>query len=182
MPTIKWTNGAKLYFSSFQNWYPYQSFGQKSSSAIPFTLSPIQEMRLLHCQLQHGKCTLNSSSTYFHLIFFFHNFWTWRFPFDWENPFGYLNAVMLEYLFTICIASFIGSLAILGISSYLLGIAIVKDMKYNLYLMNDNAKIKAKRLITVEQFSDFIKLHSMAKKLSGNFHNPLKFTETDFPI
>lgn len=92
---------------------------------------------------------------------------TW-FPFDWKNPAGYCVAVILEYLMTICISYFVGSLAILGISTYILMLAMIKDIKYRLYSINENAKADKNKnpTATVEQFSDFIQMHSMTKQLS----------------
>lgn len=163
---------------SFQKWCLYLSFGQKSSSAFLFTSLAIQEMMLLWCQRQRGKFTiLFEISNINHLrklfiglfpyMHFCFCFWTWRFPFDWKNPIGYSCAVILEYLMTACIANFVGSLAILGISTYLMGAAINKDIRRNLHSINDNTEIKKNRLIIIEQFSDFIQIHSMAKQLSN---------------
>lgn len=68
---------------------------------------------------------------------------------------------------TICISCFIGSLACLGIASYIMGAAVMGDIKRNLHSINDNAKInRYQPSKIIEQFSDFIPFHSMTKELS----------------
>lgn len=90
-------------------------------------------------------------------------------PFDWRNPVGYSVVVSLQYFMTVWIGCFVGSIATLGVSSYLIGVAVADDIKGHLYAINDNAKTKRTRLTAVEQFSDFIENHTFVKQLSAGY-------------
>lgn len=110
-----------------------------------------------------SKLSYINRMSYFYTFF---DVWIRRFPFNSKSPTGYSLAVIIEYLITTCMCYFVGSLFILGISSYLMVIPVMKDIKVSLCSINDIAKSHKDQLATIKQFSDFIPFHSWAKQLS----------------
>lgn len=99
--------------------------------------------------------TLNSDSSF-------------RIPFDWQNPLGYLIAVAFQYTGAVCCSIFIFSASFLGIGCYLFLKAIItKVITNDLKLINENAAASnTKRFLTLNLFADFIQTYSTLKKLS----------------
>lgn len=89
-----------------------------------------------------------------------------RFPWNWKNPFGFLIAIAIQNaLFSY--ALMIGAcLVAFGIGAYLYEIAVSNCIKGSLFAINRNTQAKADQSILLEQFIEFLKLHSNAKQLS----------------
>lgn len=84
----------------------------------------------------------------------------------------------------------------LAISSYVYAIALSKTVKGNLFPIHRTTHAKADQSILFEQITEFLKLHSEAKRLNNNlrlaiqfflvfhhfFHCPLLFFQSDQPF
>lgn len=79
---------------------------------------------------------------------------------------GYSVAVFLEYVIAICLGYLVGSLVTLVVTGYFLATALLKDIKDILNSIDANSKTEKNRPKLIEQFSDFIEVHSFAKQLS----------------
>lgn len=94
-----------------------------------------------------------------------------RFPFAWNNPFGYLIAVTVEYTTCAC-EYFLGACTLaLAIGTFWIAISMTKEIQQILLIINDEAKEKK---IQSEQlnvlFSEFIDAHGIVKQLSIKFN------------
>lgn len=93
---------------------------------------------------------------------------TLRFPFDTNNPIGYLFAFCLQYFIVNCFAFFATNLLSTLVGSFLIGIALTNDMKNDPKLMNNFAKMRKNRLQTMRQkIYDFVEFNSTVKQLSN---------------
>lgn len=90
-----------------------------------------------------------------------------RFPFDTDNPTGYLIAFSIQYI--LVLNTILNVMCTLTFTVSFFGIlnALVKDIKGDLQSIDASAKIKTKRLLIVKQFNELIDLHSNAKQLSA---------------
>lgn len=96
-----------------------------------------------------------------------------RFPFNRKNLIGYLITVALEFIVIKYFAFFMGSVAALGVGSYLVVAALVRDTYYCLQLINTSSEDKKNRSKAVKSLAEFIEMQSMLKKLSKSyFLNP----------
>lgn len=89
-----------------------------------------------------------------------------RFPFDWNNPIGYLIAFVIQYIiiaYEFCLTSC--ALAV-GIGSLWLAILATKDIRRILNLINDKAQTN---VIQSNDLIDFIEAHGAIKQLSRSF-------------
>lgn len=85
-----------------------------------------------------------------------------RFPFDWKNPFGYLIAVITEYMIVMSSVLTAGSALTCGIGFYLFIIAMSKNIKANLRSMDRKADRKRRNHI-LKQLIEFLAFHSRVK-------------------
>lgn len=66
-----------------------------------------------------------------------------RFPFDWSNPFGYLIAIILEYIITAYIYVIIACTLSLAIDGYWFAYAATNEFQRFLPLINEKAQANA---------------------------------------
>lgn len=96
-----------------------------------------------------------------------------RYPFDWRNPLGYLYAVAFQYIACVYVFTFLSCAIFFGIGAFLLAVSIIKVVRNDLKLFNENALADENRLLILKRLIDFIENHSAVKKLSvssQNFH------------
>lgn len=88
-----------------------------------------------------------------------------RFPFDINNPVGYLIAFTLQYIVFACMFINIACFASTGIGSYMFAIGITKDVRSVLNPINDIGKTRQNQAEIEKQLSEFVVQHSLGKKL-----------------
>lgn len=103
-----------------------------------------------------------------------------RFPFDWKNPVGYVFAFIVEYSIASSLFWCIGSMAIFGIESYLISVAITNDVESNLRLIIESAKSRKNHSKTMALIKEFIETYSTFKQLIKShrilvFHDQIGF-------
>lgn len=86
-----------------------------------------------------------------------------RFPFDWQNPFGFLVAIVAEYAMFLYGFTIGGCVFVLAIGSFLYAISLSRDNKDSLCTITRNSQAKTDRSILWEQLT---KLHANSKQLS----------------
>lgn len=89
-----------------------------------------------------------------------------RFPFDWRNPYGYLAAVLIQYVGTFYLFVFATGTLPLAFGGYMLARTVAKDMMMCLNSINDSVHIRANELEINSKFSSFLKMHSDVLELS----------------
>lgn len=90
-----------------------------------------------------------------------------RFPFDWQNPFGFLVAIALQYALTTYTFMIASPIIAMAIASHLYAIALSKVIKGSIFFINRSAQAKkTDQSICLEQIVEFLELHSSAKQLS----------------
>lgn len=89
-----------------------------------------------------------------------------RFPFDINNPFGYLVAFTLQYIVFACMFINIACFASTGIGSWMFAIAYTKDIRNVLNQIDGIAENPKNQTEIKEKLSEFIVQHSLGKKLS----------------
>lgn len=100
-------------------------------------------------------------------MFFFSFIVHWRFPFDTKNPIGYLVGVVLQYNLLMYAAFIVACSASLGISSHLLVMLAIKDIKSILRSINELSKTKSDEQLNIsKEFTEFIQMHSTMKQFS----------------
>lgn len=95
----------------------------------------------------------------------------WRFPFDTENPFGYLAACSLQYIHLAFESFFVSNLISLAIGAYLYAMTAIDDLKGILRSINVNCvktKTNDERRLALNQIREFVDMHSALKQLSNN--------------
>lgn len=90
-----------------------------------------------------------------------------RFPFDTNNPIGYLLAVVLQYYLTKNIILFVATVISSLVGNFFIGKAFANDMTNDLKLINDSVKVKTNRMQAIKQLCEFIEFHSTVKELSN---------------
>lgn len=90
----------------------------------------------------------------------------WRFPFDWNNPIGYVVALFIEYI-TVVAATVI-ALAIVTpiIASCIMIISLTKEVKYSVREIRKCVASKENRLKVNDLFPGLIEFHSDAIRVS----------------
>lgn len=93
-----------------------------------------------------------------------------RFPFDYNNPIGYLFAVIVEYIIIgheyFVIACTLG----LGIGAFWFAVSATKEIRHTLNLINNEVKAKTNHSVELKiLFSEFINAHATVKQLSMPF-------------
>lgn len=90
-----------------------------------------------------------------------------RFPFDWNNPIGYLIAVTLEYIILAYEFFVVACLVGLGIGANLLGILVIKDIQSIVQSINSEAKATKNQSNDLKiLFSEHIDAQRVASQLS----------------
>lgn len=90
-----------------------------------------------------------------------------RFPFDTNNPIGYVFAAILQYQvlkYNLLIAANVLP-TLIGV--FFIAIALTNDIKNDLNSINENAKMEDNRLeMMMKQLCKFIEFHSTLKQFS----------------
>lgn len=86
-----------------------------------------------------------------------------RCPFDWRNPFGYVIAFFIQYMFNFYVSYVAVSLSCFMIGTYWMLVSVAKDLKYMLFAINRNMENQNALLL---EFSELIRLHSDSKQFS----------------
>lgn len=107
---------------------------------------------------EHALCNKNTTSIgiikyNFHL----------RFPFDWKNPFGYVVAVLIEFIITTYICLIMGILMSLAIEAILLLLTLAKHIQNLLHKFNKSAKSES---AAYKHLTNYVDFHSVLKQLS----------------
>lgn len=90
-----------------------------------------------------------------------------RFPYDWKNPTGYLCSVAAVWLWGHYAFHYIASMVFLLVGVFMFAFTFTKDMKCNLYTINEMAKVKKHRKHMYKKLSKFVQTHANMKQLSG---------------
>lgn len=88
-----------------------------------------------------------------------------RFPFDTNNPIGFVIACILQYIMVVCMLMFVALLFCFGIGSFLITQSSTKKIQFCLKSIHKGAK-STDRLTMVQQFRDFIHFFANEKQLS----------------
>lgn len=92
-----------------------------------------------------------------------------RLPFDWQNPFGYIMAVIIQCVLCFGICREAICPMTFGIATFFMLIAITEDVKGDVFSINMAAHNKStteNRIRISQQLSEFIQFHWSAKQLS----------------
>lgn len=90
-----------------------------------------------------------------------------RFPFDTDNPIGYLSAVILEYAMSAYEFFLVACTLALGIGEYCFAISASAQMQRFLSKMNDLARVNENQSNEIKlTFTQFIDAHGFVKQLS----------------
>lgn len=92
----------------------------------------------------------------------------YRLPFDWKTPSGFLIALSIQSILSICVMVTLECLAIFGLGTCLMLFPLTKDMKNNLRTISHDARRKKNRSKIIKQFSQFIQFHSKLIQLSDS--------------
>lgn len=108
------------------------------------------KLRLKQDKWHRIKCKTNFAFKFF------------RFPFSWQNPFGYPIAFTLQYIMLMYVFEFIALAVSMVFGIYLLTTSMFKDMKQILRTLN---KFPQNELMFILQLNDFLNFHSISKQL-----------------
>lgn len=89
-----------------------------------------------------------------------------RFPFDWQNPFGFFVAIAIEYGICLYMAVIGAGVLVLAIGCYLYAVRMAECIKVLLFDITQSAGADETNLM--KQLVDFIEFHSRAKQLSSS--------------
>lgn len=90
-----------------------------------------------------------------------------RFPFNWKNPFGYIFAVIFEYIISTYAYVVVFGAVFFGIGYCLLVVLIItKNIKNDLKFINGNVTSDPNQLLTFNLVKNFIQNHSILEKFS----------------
>lgn len=107
--------------------------------------------------------------------------YSFRYPFNWKNPLGYLVAVTFKYIGASYCLIFVTCSVFFGIGCCFFTLAIVsRDMKNYSMLINENAASHRNRMLTLDIIGDFVKCHSFMKRLSVFHAFQLFYINSDF--
>lgn len=94
-----------------------------------------------------------------------------RFPFNTQTKIGFIVAVILQLIGAMCIFSFVAIATALGFEAIILFMAIIKDLKDNLKLINKMGKRHHKHAKMMESMIKFLHLHADVKELCDSIRN-----------
>lgn len=105
-----------------------------------------------------------------------------RFPFDWNNPTGYLAAVALEYLGFGYQYSIIACTLTYGIGIFSITISVTKEIQRILHSVNHKAQAKKVQFIKLRTLIfEYIDTHGAVKQFSASFFSlSIKFMTSSF--
>lgn len=90
-----------------------------------------------------------------------------RFPFDSNNPVGYLAAVSIEYVVLVYAYCMIACILGLGIGAFWFVIAVIKEIRRLLRLIRGKAKVKKNQSRKLKSFFfECVYTHAAIKQLS----------------
>lgn len=87
-------------------------------------------------------------------------------PFEWDNPIGYIFAVILQCILLTYVFFTMMILISIGVASYLYELSLTKDIKIILRTIDEMSKVRKNRPNLYIQFNEFVEVHSAAKQLS----------------
>lgn len=109
----------------------------------------------------------------------------WRFPFDTNSPFGYVIAIILQYIYASYSFIFGGCILSFAVGAFLFALTMVNDIKCCLESVDESVKTKDHQLILM-RYVNFLQYFSDAKQLSKLKKNELEIFEvqllTVFPF
>lgn len=87
-----------------------------------------------------------------------------RFPFDWENPYGYSVAITIQIIIA-NLGILIGACAlVMGIGFYSFAIATGKSVKGSLFFIQRNITAETNQNNLLEQLIEFLEFHARVKR------------------
>lgn len=95
---------------------------------------------------------------------------------------GFLFAVVISYVFTDFIATFIAHILSTGIGTNLFLVSLTKDIQRILIQINESGKTTSQRSQTMKHISEYVQFHSNAKELSCLILYHVKSFLTEFSI
>lgn len=174
-PTEKPKNGMKLYTWFMWRYSQLVSCCQECLLAFQSTLQPIWEMTLSNLQLQCGEswnllpyflCKSDWVNCKMWLVVDLE--WNCRLPFHWRNPIGYVIVVIVEYTMSVYFFALVASLTSLALGSCFFALTFAKDIIGDLNSISKSVKNHKNHTEIFEQFTGFIRIHSLSKQLSDN--------------
>ena len=95
--------------------------------------------------------------------FHFNNVFTFRFPFDWKNPIGYLIAVGLQLIMVFIALHYVACFLTLAIGSVMFSLSIAEDIKDSLIFIDESAKSKQSLPHMMKQLIELIRFTNLRK-------------------
>lgn len=90
-----------------------------------------------------------------------------RIPYDWKNPAAYLVTVAGLSLWLIQLFKYVGCMMCLALGEFVFAILIVEFLNDELVSIDKLASVKNSRGLMYQKFSEFIRIHTNLKELSG---------------
>lgn len=143
----------------------------------------MQAMKPLDYHFHFGRNYLDFKHK-FSIEILYSIFFSPRFPFNWQNPIGYIFAAIFEYI--VCTYAYLAvfSEVFFGIGCCLFVVTIItKNFESDLKFINKNVTSDPNHVLTLNLVKNFIQNHSMLKKFSIFFapdFMPFKFINSDF--
>lgn len=136
--------------------------------ALSLTTSPVWDTIHFNCQCRCGKLHCENWKYFqFNWMAFSLCYSKKRFPFDTNNPIGYLIAVILEYIIIDYECFIIACTLSFGIGACWFGASTTKEIQSILHSINDKTQtIECPTNELKILFSEFIDTHSAIKQLS----------------
>lgn len=101
--------------------------------------------------------------------FLLFNFPTQRFPFDRRKPIGYFAAVTLQFIMSTYGFALVANMSCIGVGCYHYALSFNNDLKSILQSIDENSKNRKQRPKITTELTEFIRMHSIVKKLSEHF-------------
>lgn len=89
-----------------------------------------------------------------------------RLPFDWRNPYGYLAAVLIQYVVGLYLFLFATCVLPTTLGAYMLARTFAKDLMICINSINDRVNINGNKVEIIKQYSKMLKIHSFLLELS----------------
>lgn len=89
-----------------------------------------------------------------------------RLPFDWRNPYGYLAAVLIQYVVGLYLFLFATCVLPTTLGAYMLARTFAKDLMICISSINDRVQINENKVEIIKQHSKMLKIHSFLLELS----------------
>lgn len=85
-----------------------------------------------------------------------------RFPFNWQNPLGYLIALTLIFISHLIFLRFIMCCLSFGIGVFVIVTSLTMDIKNDLIAFNDRTKTEPNPILLSKSLIQFVQIHSTA--------------------